>query len=170
MKNSGTSVPPDDFDFIIGSWIVNHRRLNERLSGCNEWTGFSGETTTRKALRGFGNFEDNVLHFPQGEVRAVALRSYDQETGKWAIWWLDGRSPHSLDVPVIGQFVGDVGTFIAHDTLNGVPIIVRFIWNRNSGGNPLWEQAFSSDGGESWETNWTMEFVRKPDQSTENGT
>lgn len=157
---STTTNPPKDFDFIIGSWHVNHRRLNERFSGCTEWTEFIGETTTRKILQGYGNLEDNLLHFPGQEIRAVALRSFDPSTGKWAIWWLDGRFPHSLDVPVVGEFVGDIGTFIANDTLNGIPIVVRFVWNKNNGGNPHWEQAFSQDGGVTWEVNWVMEFVR----------
>jgi hypothetical protein len=25
---------------------------------------------------------------------------------------------------------------------------------------PRWEQAFSEDGGETWETNWVMDFAR----------
>ena len=149
---------PSDFDFIIGTWHVSHRRLNARLAGCDQWTEFTGTTTTSKVLQGFGNVEDNVLHFPDGEVRAVALRSFDASTGSWAIWWLDGRSPHALDVPVVGSFRDGVGTFYADDRLDGRPIRVRFIWRRNPGSLPTWEQAFSADQGESWETNWTMEF------------
>ena len=76
---------PSDFDFIIGTWHVLHRRLNARLAGCDEWTEFTGTTTTSKVLQGFGNVEDNVLHFPDGDVRAVALRSFDASTGSWAI-------------------------------------------------------------------------------------
>lgn len=149
---------PSDFDFIVGTWHVLHRRLNARLAGCDEWTEFTGTTTTSKVLQGFGNVEDNVLHFPDGDVRAVALRSFDASTAAWAIWWLDGRSPHTLDVPVVGSFRDGVGTFYADDRLDGRPIRVRFIWRRNPGSFPTWEQAFSPDQGESWETNWTMEF------------
>jgi hypothetical protein len=96
----------------------------------------------------------------EGDSGAVALRSYDPKTKTWAIWWLDGRSPHHLDTPVIGSFSGTVGTFLAHDVLDGRPIQVRFLWRTNPGAHPTWEQAFSADGGVTWETNWTMEFVR----------
>ena len=153
-----TATPPADFDFMIGDWQVSHRRLNARLCGCAEWTEFQGTSSTRRILGGFGNVEDNLLHFPDGQVRAAAFRSYDSTTRSWSIWWLDGRAPHQLDVPVVGTFADDVGMFYASDTLDGRPIKVRFTWYVNPGGNPRWEQAFSADGGSTWETNWTMEF------------
>ncbi len=151
---------PTDFDFIIGDWRVRHRRLNERLAGCTDWTEFDGTSSTRKILGGFGNVEDNVLGFPEGDVRAAAFRSFDVETRTWAIWWLDGRSPHALDTPVVGGFVGTVGTFLADASIGGKPVSIRFIWNANPGSNPTWEQAFSADAGATWETNWTMVFQR----------
>ena len=160
MTTSNLSNPPADFDFIIGEWQVRHRRLNSRLTGCTDWTEFTGHSSTRKILGGFGNVEDNILHFPEGDVRAAAFRSYHPETNSWAIWWLDHRNPHHLDVPVVGQFSNHVGVFYANDTLGNVPIQIRFTWHANPSGNPTWEQAFSNDGGTSWETNWTMEFKR----------
>jgi hypothetical protein len=151
---------PSDFDFIIGHWLVHHRRLNARLCGCTEWTEFSGVNTTRKILGGFGNVEDNVLGFPDGDVQAAAFRSFDPVTRTWAIWWLDGRAPHHLDVPVVGSFSGGEGAFFADDVFDGKPIKVRFVWKVNAGSRPTWEQAFSGDAGLTWETNWTMEFQR----------
>ena len=131
------------------------------MTGCTDWTEFSGTSSTRKILEGFGNVEDNVLNFPDGEVKAAAFRSFDAKSQRWAIWWLDGRAPHHLDVPVVGSFDGKVGTFLANDNLDGRPIVVRFTWHANSGENPVWEQAFSDDGGKTWETNWVMEFARE---------
>ncbi|MCU0756961.1 MAG: hypothetical protein MUE46_17935 [Xanthomonadales bacterium] len=155
-----TLSPPTDFDFMIGSWRVSHRRLNRRFAECTDWTEFAGTSTTRKVLQGFGNLEDNVLQFPDGAVHAVAIRSFDVATQTWAIWWLDGRNPHHLDVPVIGRFVGETGEFYADDLLEGQPIRVRFLWHRNPGSHPRWEQAFSRDGGLTWEVNWVMDFHR----------
>ena len=160
MQDTAETVPPPDFDFMIGSWHVSHRRLNARLQGCNDWTEFRGTSSTRTILGGFGNVEENVLQFPDGDVRAAAIRSYDPKTRSWAIWWLDRRAPHCLDTPVVGSFSGTVGTFLANDVLDGRPIRVRFLWRTNPGSNPTWEQAFSADGGTTWETNWTMEFER----------
>jgi hypothetical protein len=150
---------PDDFDFIIGDWRVKHRRLNARFSDCDEWTDFEGRSSTTKILGGFGNLEDNVLHFPEGTFRAVAMRSYCVKAGTWSIWWLDGRNPMQLDAPVVGTFANRIGTFFADDVLNGQAIKVRFIWTAGVGQSPRWEQAFSNDDGASWETNWMMEFI-----------
>jgi len=150
---------PSDFDFIIGDWSVTHRRLNSRLTNCRDWTEFSGLSSTVKTLGGFGNIEDNLLHFPDGDVRAVALRSWCRVSNTWSIWWLDGRNPAALDVPVKGRFANHIGLFHADDVLDGRAIKVRFTWTATPGAHPRWEQAFSLDAGASWETNWTMEFV-----------
>jgi hypothetical protein len=154
---------PSDFDFAVGDWRVRHRRLRDRLAGCTEWVDFDGEMSTRKVLGGYGNVEDNLLHLPDESYRAVALRSFDPKSRQWSIWWLDARTPGHLDVPVVGAFEGRIGTFYADDTLNGAPIRIRFLWFATDANNPRWEQAFSGDGGGSWETNWTMDFRRVRD-------
>lgn len=154
------SPAPTHFDFEFGDWVVHHRRLNHRLAGCTDWTAFEGRSSTRPILGGFGNIEDNELELPQGVYRAVALRSYDPAKRQWAIWWLDAREPHALDVPVVGGFEGDIGLFFADDMLEGRPIKVRFTWDARVSDAPRWEQAFSPDGGTTWETNWTMQFAR----------
>jgi hypothetical protein len=155
------SSAPTDFDFVIGNWFVKHRRLKERLANCTEWVEFDGEMSTQKILGGFGNIEDNILRLPEQDVRAIALRSYDRNTKNWSIWWLDGRFPGQIDVPVVGKFIDGIGTFFANDTFQEIPIIVRFIWRQIGVDLLRWEQAFSADEGESWETNWTMDFRRQ---------
>ena len=159
MSLPADPAAPLDFDFIIGDWRVRHRRLNARLCGCTEWTDFDGLSSTAHILGGFGNLEDNVLHFPEGTFRAAAMRSYCAKTHSWSIWWLDGRNPTRLDIPVTGKFSDHVGVFFADDVLDGKAIKVRFTWTATPGRNPRWEQAFSGDAGASWETNWTMEFI-----------
>lgn len=149
-----------DFDFFHGDWRVRHRRLRARLAGCDDWDAFDGTCRVRPLLDGAGNVDDNTLALPDGAYRAVTLRTWDPATASWSIWWLDGRWPHRLDAPMIGRFEQGVGTFFCDDTFEGRPIRVRFLWRTGDGRAPRWEQAFSTDGGETWETNWTMDFVR----------
>jgi hypothetical protein len=150
-----------DFDFFIGRWDVSHRRLKERLAGCTEWAEFKGTSVVRTVLGGFGNVDDNLLELPGGHYRAVTLRSFDPVRKLWTIWWLDGRYPGTLDTPMVGRFTEGVGHFYADDEFNGRPIRVRFIWSVPGPDAPRWEQAFSVDGGATWETNWTMDFARR---------
>ena len=151
---------PRDFDFIIGDWSVKHRRLNSRFTSCIDWTEFDGLSSTVKTLGGFGNLEDNILYFPEGSFRALALRSFCMESETWSIWWLDARNPTALDVPVVGKVSNHIGIFFADDILDGQEIKVRFTWTATPEENPRWEQAFSKDQGRTWETNWTMDFLR----------
>jgi len=154
------SDPSADFDFEIGMWQVHHRRLKERLCQCTGWEEFNGTATMRTVLGGNGNIEDNLLHCPDGTRRAIAVRSFDPASATWAIWWLSCAAPHSLEVPVIGAFQNGVGRFHAEDCFNGRPVRVRFLWLQTETPAPRWEQAMSLDDGQSWETNWTMQFER----------
>jgi hypothetical protein len=155
-----TASTEHDFDFLAGRWRVHHRRLRERLAGCRDWQAFEGSCVMQPMLDGRGNVDDNVVGLPDGPYRAVSLRAYDPATRQWAIWWLDERHPHRIDPPVVGAFDAGVGTFLADDTFAGRPIRVRFRWTDTGTASPRWEQAFSEDGGLSWEVNWTMRFER----------
>jgi hypothetical protein len=148
------------FDFYMGKWHVRHRRLNERLAGSDEWQEFEGTSEAWPILGGAGNIDDNVLELPAGAYRAISIRSFDPQSNSWSIWWLDGRNPGDLDPPVVGGFSNGIGTFLGDDTFNGEPILVRFIWSDITATSTRWEQAFSRDGGDTWEVNWVMESTR----------
>jgi hypothetical protein len=154
-----------DFDFLIGRWQVHHRRLKERLADDTRWDEFGGSSQLRTLMDGRANVDDNVIDLPGGPYRAVTLRSFDPASKQWAIWWLDGRHPHQIDVPMVGGFEGGVGTFYADELFNGRPIRVRFLWSNIAANSCRWEQAFSADEGLTWETNWIMHFTRAPQQA-----
>ena len=159
VENEATGV--NDFDFLMGSWRVHHRRLKERLADNHEWIEFEGTCSMQKILGNAGNMDENVLDLPGAPYRAVTLRAYDATKKQWSIWWIDGRNPSHLDPPVVGAFKNGIGTFYADDMFEGKPIRIRFLWT-NLTTKPHWEQAFSNDGGKTWETNWVMEFVKNP--------
>ena len=149
-----------DFDPLVGHWRVRHRLLRDRLAGCTEWDLFEGVSHTQLLLGGQGNVEDNLFNLPQGRNRGAALRCWDPVARQWSIWWLDARFPGAIDTPVVGRFEGGDGVFYADETFRGQPIKVRFLWLRTRSDSPRWEQAFSPDGGKTWETNWEMDFER----------
>jgi hypothetical protein len=157
--NSEPQLFSGDFDFQIGEWEVKHRRLKDLFSNCNQWVEFKGTSSVQKILGGLGNLEDNTLHSPGASFNAIALRSFNIETSEWSIWWLDGRYPGELGVPVVGKFIDGIGLFIADDFLEGMHIKIQFKWDSQNPEQPRWEQSFSKNNGISWETNWTMDFI-----------
>jgi hypothetical protein len=149
-----------DFDFLVGTWSVTHRRLKHALAHSTEWETFSGTCTTWLLMNGSADVDDNLLHAPSGIYRAITLRSFDPATKSWSIWWIDGRHPHDLVPPVVGEFRNRVGTFFAKDKYEGRSITVRYVWSDMTPNFAKWQQAFSDDDGKTWETNWVMDFHR----------
>ena len=147
-----------DFDFLMGSWHVHNRRLRERLAGSDDWEEFDATSIARPLLDGMGN-EDEFRTDHDGGFIGMSFRFFDAGSGRWSIYWADSRRCGVLDPPVFGTFDGDIGVFDGEDTFDGRPILVRFVWSGVTTPTPRWEQAFSADGGDSWESNWVMEFT-----------
>jgi hypothetical protein len=147
--------------FFHGCWNVSHRRLRKRLQGDTNWDVFGGTCDVRPILGGLGNVDDNVIELPGGAYRAATLRTFDPAARQWSIWWIDGRNPSTMDVPMRGTFEAEVGTFLCEDVFDGCAIQVRFLWSLITENSARWEQAFSPDGCKSWETNWIMDFARQ---------
>ena len=160
MTDAGLAAHAHDWDWLVGKWNVTHRRLKGRLEGSTTWQEFNGTCDMRPTLGGFGNVDDNVLELPEGTYRAVGIRAFDPATWRWVIWWLDARTPTAIEPPVYGAFKDGIGTFMGDDTFKGKPIKVRFQWSEITANSALWQQAFSPDGGATWETNWMMRFTR----------
>lgn len=59
-----------------------------------------------------------------------------------------------LSPPAVGQFRNGRGEFFNSETLNGRPILVRFIISDIKPNSCRFEQSFSDDGGKTWEVNW----------------
>lgn len=146
-----------DFDFLTGSWNVAHRRLTHRWVGCDDWDEFEGTSWCEPRLGGGANVDQ--VDCPSRGFSGLTLRLFDVEACQWSIWWVNSRAGR-LEPPVVGGFDGAVGTFEGPDTDDGRPITVRFRWDVVDDDHARWQQAFSEDG-ETWETNWIMEFTRR---------
>lgn len=159
-QGKALSSHANDWQWLLGTWDVSHRRLKERLAGSNEWQEFGGRSALWLTMGGLGTVDDNIVELPGDTYRGLTIRAFDSKQLKWAIWWLDGRKSTYIEPPVLGGFDGDVGTFIGRDKFNGRPITVRFRWNDIHSPRPWWEQAFSTDEGVTWEINWRNYFTR----------
>ena len=155
MENDGRN----DFDFLVGTWKVHHRTLKKRLNGSTDWEEFDGNTVGRKILNGLGNMDENLIHSRKGPVHAITLRLFDPVSKEWSIYWSTDVTG-TLDVPMIGGFKDGRGEFYSQEVFEGRHIYNRFIWSKITANSCQWVQAFSEDGGKTWETNWIMEFER----------
>lgn len=148
-----------DFDFLIGSWKVKNRRLEKPLTGSTTWYEFEATNVCRKVWDGLANMDEFEGQLPTGPVRGMTVRLYDPKTRQWSLTWANSKTG-VFDKPMFGEFQDGVGRFYDQEPFEGRQIYVRYIWSRTTTGSPRWEQAFSADGGQTWETNWIMDFTR----------
>jgi hypothetical protein len=149
------------FDFLVGTWRIANRGLAEMLVGSTEWEEFPSTAVAQRFFDGGGSFD--TIHFPTKGWSGMSLRLYDPELDEWTIYWASSRTG-LLQPPVVGRFVDGRGEFYGDDTHDGTPsgtpVRVRYVWSEITDSSARWEQAFSVDGGETWETNWIMHFTR----------
>ncbi|MEU7935462.1 hypothetical protein [Micromonospora echinofusca] len=147
-----------DFDFLAGTWNVANRRLRERHVGGDDWDEFPGLSVARGFFGGAGSFDE--ITFPTRGFSGATVRIFDPAAGSWSIYWMSSRRGMLELPPVVGRFVDGVGTFLADDVDEQRPVRCRFVWSAITPTSCRWEQAFSTDGERTWETNWVMEFTR----------
>ncbi|MGB8862349.1 MAG: hypothetical protein WCC60_24050 [Ilumatobacteraceae bacterium] len=147
---------PADFDFLAGRWIVHNRRLRVRHAASQDWDEFEATSRFWTLLDGVANVDE--LDCATRGFKGMSLRTLDRTSGRWSIYWVSSTEGRLLP-PVHGGFIADRGEFFGDDMDGDLPVIARFIWTVRPDA-PRWEQAFSTDGGTTWETNWIMEFRR----------
>jgi len=148
-----------DFDFEIGSWTTRLSRLLRPLTGSSEWVEYEGTTVVREVWGGRANLAELDVVGPAGRIQALSLRLYDPDAGQWS---LNSASTGSgaLSPPTIGEFKDGRGEFYAQEALDGRAIFVRFVIADITPSSCRFEQAFSGDGGTSWEVNWVATDTR----------
>jgi hypothetical protein len=149
MKRDGQH----DFDFEIGVWKTQLKRLLNPLSGSTKWVEYEGKSVVRKVWDGRANLVELTADGPAGHFEGLNLRLYNPETRQWSLHFANSRNGE-LVAPVIGEFKNGRGEFYSQETLNGRAIFVRFVISGITPNSCRFEQAFSDDGGKTWEVNW----------------
>jgi hypothetical protein len=142
-----------DFDFEIGNWRTHLSRLLHPLSGSKLWVDYDGTTTVRKVWNGRANLVELEVDGPAGHVEALSLRLYNPGAHQWSLNFANS-SGGALSAPTIGEFRDGRGELYNQETLNGRTILVRFVISEIARNSCRFEQAFSDDGGRTWEVNW----------------
>jgi hypothetical protein len=151
-----------DFDWEIGTWTTKVRVRSNPLSGeAPRWVEYAGTSVVKPLLDGRANFVELSVAGTSGKIEGGSLRLYGSESGQWSLNYANLRNG-LLTSPVYGRFdKSDRGLFYGPDILKGRAILVRFIITRVSANQARFEQAYSADGGVTWEDNWLAVDVRK---------
>lgn len=151
-----------DFDFNIGTWKTHVSRLLHPLSGSTTWTEYDGTSVVRKIWNGRANLLELEVDGPAGHIEGLGLRLYNLESHQWSLNWSNSQDG-IMTKPMIGEFKDGRGEFFDQEEFNGQAIFVRNRFIDITRDSSRFEQAFSNDGGKTWETNWIMTFTRQTD-------
>jgi len=158
-QSSAESDGQHDFDFEIGNWKTDLRVLAHPLTGSHIWTGYRGTSVVRKVWDGRANLVELEADGPSGHIEGLNLRLYNPQAHQWSLNFADSKTG-TLSVPTIGEFKDGRGEFFDQETFNGRTILVRSVWSGITQNSCHFEQAFSNDGGKTWETNWVVTDTR----------
>jgi hypothetical protein len=144
-----------DFDWEIGTWTTTVKVLRNPLTGeVPRWIDYVGTSTVKPLLDARANFVELSVSGESGKIEGGSLRLYGSQAGQWSLNYANLRNG-LLTSPVYGGFdASGRGLFTGQDTLDGRAILVRFVITKVSPNEARFVQAYSADGGETWEDNW----------------
>jgi len=154
----------NDFDFEIGTWKTHLRRLLNPLTGSTTWVEYEGTTVVRKVWNGRANLVELIADGPAGHFEGLSLRLYNPKSRQWSLNFANINGGVMTE-PTIGEFKNGRGEFFSQETFNGRAIFVRFAISDITPNSCRFEQAFSDDGGKTWEVNWIAIDTRVKDES-----
>ena len=157
-----------DFDFEIGTWKTHLKRRVQPLSGSDEWTEMNGTSVVREVWGGKGNLVELDVAGPSGRIQGLSLRLYNPQSRQWSLNFASIRDG-TLVPPTIGEFREGRGEFYSQETFNGRAILVRFVISDITKDSCHFEQAFSADGGKTWEVNWIAHDTRVENETSGEG-
>ena len=163
QNDSKTTTQRDgqhDFDWEIGKWKTHVSRLKNPLSGSAPiWIEYEGITVVSKVWDGRANLVELEADSPAGHFQGASLRLYNPQSHQWSLNFVNSRV-RTMSLPTMGEFKNGRGEFYNQETLDDRSIFVRFIIYDITPNSCHFEQAFSSDGGKTWEVNWNATDTR----------
>jgi hypothetical protein len=147
------------FDFEFGSWTMHLKRLVKPLSGSHDWVEYDGSSIVHPIWGGAANVGEIDISGPAGRIQGMSVRVYNPAADQWGLSFASARGG-TLGPAMIGGFQGGRGEFYDQETFNDRAIFVRFIFSDITPTTFKLEQAFSDDGGKTWEPNWIATFSK----------
>jgi hypothetical protein len=151
-----------DFDFALGNWKFPLKKLDHPLTSSNAWIELDGHSSCRKVWDGKANLDDVEVYSADRKthIQGVTLRLYNPESHQWSLYWGNVAKGALSLPPVVGEFKNGRGEFYDQEDYNGRMIFVRYGWSDITPTSAHFEQALSTGGGKTWETNWITDQTR----------
>ena len=151
-----------DFDFEIGTWKSHVSRRLHPLTGSTTWVEMEANVVIRKVWNGRANLMELEADTPTGHLEELNLRLYNPQSHRWSFNFATSNDG-TIAPPMIGGFNNGRGEFIDQESFNGKTILVRHVFTDISPNSHHFEQAFSGDGGKTWEPNFVATLTREKD-------
>lgn len=148
-----------DFDFEIGTWKTHLKVLLHPMTDAATWVEFDGTSTVRKIWGGKANMVELNVDGPSGHIEGLSLRLYNPASHQWSLNYANSKVG-TMDAPTVGAFRSGRGEFYDMEAINGRMTLIRNIWSDITPTSCRFEQAFSVDGGKTWQTNWIATDTR----------
>ncbi len=148
-----------DFDFNLGTWKTHIKRLEHPLTGSTSWVEWNGTVSVSKVWNGRADLEEVEIDGGGTHLEGLTLRLYNPKARQWSLSWANS-SEGTLSPPAVGEFWNGRGEFYDQETFNGCTILARQAFFDITANSYRFEQAFSADGGKSWEPNWVATVTR----------
>lgn len=148
-----------DFDFEFGDWKCHLSRRLHPLTGSSTWVEYDGTSVVRPWWNGKANVGELRLEGPGGRIEGMSVRVYNPASRQWGISFANSAQGQ-LGAAMTGGFKDGRGEFYDQEAFSDRMIFVRFIFSDITPRSFQLEQAFSDDGGKTWEPNWIAKFTR----------
>ena len=149
-----------DFDFDFGIWKVHIRHLVHPLTGSHTWVEYDGTDVVHKIWGGRANLAEVEADGPAGHIEFLSLRLYNPQSHQWSLN-VANSADGLINVPTIGGFKNGRGEFYDQETVHGRAALARTVWSDITPDSYHFEEAFSDDGGKTWEPSFVAVLTRE---------
>ena len=150
---------PHDFDFNFGTWHTHITRTTDPFAAASPTIELDGTVTVRKVWDGKAALEEIETDGPSGHWEGMTLFLYNPQAHQWSQTFVNSKNG-VLTPGNIGEFKDGRVELYGQDTVQGRTILVRAIWSEITPDSHRYEEAFSQDGGKSWQRSFLANLTR----------
>jgi hypothetical protein len=97
---------------------------------------------------------------PNGHWEGMTLFLYNPQSHQWSQTFANSKTG-VLTPPLVGTFKDGRGELFSQDSFNDRSILVRGVWSDIASNSHHFEEAYSDDGGKTWEPVFIATLTRE---------